>query len=180
MPAKPRVATCALTGCFGCHMSLLDIDEMIIDLIGLVDFDRSPIDDIKTFTGSVDIGIIEGGVSNEENLEVLRSFREHCGILVAVGECALTGGVPSMRNLVPLKDCLEEAYLNGPTVVNGVIPNHPDLPLLFDRVYSCHEVVRIDYMLPGCPPSADVLWTAIAALLSNEEPKLGYELIKYD
>lgn len=85
-----------------------------------------------------------------------------------------------MRNLVPLKECLEEAYLKGPTVVGGVIPNDPDLPLLLDKVYPCHEVVRIDYMLPGCPPSADVFWTAIAALLKNEEPKLGYELIKYD
>jgi NAD-reducing hydrogenase small subunit len=180
MPAKPRVATCALTGCFGCHMSLLDIDERIIDLIGLVDFDRSPIDDIKDFTGPVDIGIVEGGVSNEENIEVLRSFRRNCGVLVVVGECALTGGVPSMRNLVPLKECLEEAYLRGPTVVGGGIPKDPALPLLLDRVYPCHEVVRVDYMLPGCPPSAEAFWTAITALLKNEEPKLSYELIKYD
>jgi len=180
MAGKPRVATCNLTGCFGCHMSLLDIDEKIIDLIGLVDFDKSPIDDIKTFTGAVDVGIVEGGVSSDENVEVLRDFRKHCGVLVAVGECALTGGVPSMRNLVPLKECLEEAYLKGPTVVDGVIPSHPDLPLLLDRVYPCHEVVRIDYMLPGCPPSADVLWTALAALLKGEDPKLGYPLIKYD
>ncbi len=180
MAGKPRIATCHLTGCFGCHMSLLDIDERIIDLIGLVDFDKSPIDDIKSFTGSVDVGLIEGGVSNDENVEVLRSFREHCGVLVAIGECALTGGVPSMRNLVPLKECMEEAYLKGPTVVGGMIPNDPDLPLLLDRVYPCHEVVRIDYMLPGCPPSADVLWTALTALLKGEEPKLGYDLIKYD
>ncbi len=101
MAGKPKVATCALTGCFGCHMSLLDIDERILDLIELVDFDKSPIDDIKELTGPVDIGIIEGGVSTEENVEVLRSFREHCKVLVAIGECALTGGVPSMRNLVP-------------------------------------------------------------------------------
>ena len=91
MAGKPRIATCHLTGCFGCHMSLLDIDERILDLVGLVDFDRSPIDDIKSFTGSVDVGLIEGGVSNDENVEVLRSFREHCGVLVAIGECAAHG-----------------------------------------------------------------------------------------
>ncbi len=180
MAGKPKVATCALAGCFGCHMSLLDIDERILDLIDLVDFDKSPIDDIKELTGPVDIGIVEGGVSTEENVEVLRSFREHCKVLVAIGECALTGGVPSMRNLVPLRECFEEAYLNGPSVVDGRIPDDPALPVILDRVYPCQEVVKIDYLLPGCPPSAEVLWAALSALLKGEEPKLSYDLIKYD
>ncbi|MGQ9615642.1 MAG: NADP oxidoreductase [Spirochaetota bacterium] len=177
---KPKVATAHLTGCFGCHMSLLDIDERIIDLIELVDFDKSPIDDIKKFTVPVDIGLIEGGCSTQENIEVLRSFRKHCKILIAIGECALTGGIPHMRNLVPLKECVEEAYLKGPSVVNGIIPNDPDIPLLLDRVYPVHEVVKIDYFLPGCPPRADAFWAAITALLEGKEPQLPYELIKYD
>jgi NAD-reducing hydrogenase small subunit len=178
--AKPKVATTHMTGCFGCHMSLLDIDERIVDLIQLVDFDKSPIDDIKKFSGPVDVGIIEGGVSTQENVEVLRMFRKHCKILVAVGECALTGGIPSLRNTVPLKECVEEAYLKGFTVVDGVIPNDPDIPLLLDRVYPCHEVVKIDYFLPGCPPPADAYWAALTALLEGKEPELPYELIKYD
>ena len=177
---KPKVATCSMAGCFGCHMSVLDIDERILKLIELVDFDKSPIDDLKEFSGPVDIGIIEGGVANEENVEVLRSFREHCTTLVAIGECALTGGVPSMRNLVSLKECLEEAYLKGPTVVDGRIPNDPELPLLLDRVYPCHEVVKIDWMLPGCPPSADALWAALTALLAGKPPELAPGLIRYD
>ena len=161
-------------------MSLLDIDERILDLMQLVEFDKSPINDIKELTGPVDIGIIEGGVSTEENVEVLRAFRKHCRILVAVGECALTGGVPSMRNLVPLEECLEEAFVKGPSVVDGRIPDDPELPLMLDRVYPCHEVVKIDYFLPGCPPSADLLWAALSALLKGEQPRLSYELIKYD
>jgi NAD-reducing hydrogenase small subunit len=178
--AKPKVATAHLTGCFGCHMSLLDIDERIVDLIKLIDFDKSPIDDIKKFSGPVDVGIIEGGCSTQENIEVLRSFRKNCKVLVAVGECALTGGVPSMRNMIPLKECVEEAYLKCPSVVEGLIPNDPDIPLLLDRVYQCHEVVKIDYFLPGCPPPADAFWAAIAALLEGRDPELPYELIKYD
>jgi NAD-reducing hydrogenase small subunit len=177
---KPKVATAHLTGCFGCHMSLLDIDERIVDLIQLIDFDKSPVDDIKKFSGPVDVGIIEGGCSTQENIEVLQSFRKNCKVLVAVGECALTGGVPSMRNMIPLKECVEEAYLKGPSVVEGVIPNDPDIPLLLDRVYPCHEVVKIDYFLPGCPPPADAFWAAIAALLEGKDPELPYELIKYD
>jgi NAD-reducing hydrogenase small subunit len=175
---KPKVATAHLTGCFGCHMSLLDIDERIVDLIQLIDFDKSPVDDIKKFSGPVDVGIIEGGCSTQENIEVLQSFRKNCKVLVAVGECALTGGVPSMRNMIPLKECVEEAYLKGPSVVEGVIPNDPDIPLLLDRVYPCHEVVKIDYFLPGCPPPADAFWAAIAALLEGKDPELPYELIK--
>ncbi len=179
---KPVIATAAFTGCFGCHMSFLDIDDRILELVELVEFDKSPINDIKTFSRPVDIGIIEGGISNDENVEQLRLFREHCKILVAIGQCALTGGVPAMRNVVPLKECLEEAFLNGITVVNdlGKVPHDPDIPVLTDKVYPCHEVVKIDYFLPGCPPSADTLWAALTALLSGKEPELPYELVKFD
>ena len=177
---KPLVATAPLTGCFGCHMSLLDIDERILDLVQLIEFDKSPINDIKTFSRPVDVGLLEGGISNEENLEWLLEFRKNCKILIAVGQCAITGGVPAMRNTVSLKECLEEAYLNGPTVVDGVIPNDPDIPILLDKVYPCHEVVKIDYFLPGCPPSADTLWAALTALLTGKDVGLPYELVKYD
>lgn len=177
---KPLVATGHFTGCFGCHMSLLDIDERILDLVQLVEFDKSPINDIKTFSRAVDIGIVEGGISNSENVEFLREFRKYCKVLVAIGSCALNGGVPAMRNTVPLKECLQEAYLDGPTIVDGLIPNDPELPILLDRVYPCHEVVKIDYFLPGCPPSADTLFNAIVALLQGDTLALPYELVKYD
>jgi NAD-reducing hydrogenase small subunit len=180
--AKPKVATASLAGCFGCHMSLLDIDDRILKLVELVDFDKSPIDDIKKFTGRCRVGLIEGGCCNEENVAVLREFRRHCDVLISVGDCATMGGLPAMRNMVPLKECLEEAYLNGPTVHNPerTIPNDPELPLLLDKVYPCHEVVKIDYFLPGCPPPADTLWEALVALLNNRPVKLPYELVKYD
>ena len=180
--AKPKVATTSLAGCFGCHMSLLDIDEKILKLVELVDFDKSPIDDIKEFTGRCAIGLIEGGCANEENVRVLQSFREHCDILISVGDCATMGGVPALRNTIPISECLAEAYLNGPTVHNpgGQVPNDVEIPLMLDKVYPSHEVVKIDYFLPGCPPSADTLWQALVALLSDEPVELPYELLKYD
>jgi NAD-reducing hydrogenase small subunit len=181
MADKPKLATCSLAGCFGCHMSLLDIDERLLELIELVDLDKSPLDDKKRFDCTVDIGLVEGGCSSEHNVHVLRQFRKHCKILVSIGACAITGGVPAMRNLVGLKECLEEAYLRGPTVADGgVIPNDEDLPLLLDRVYPAHEVVKIDYFLPGCPPSADALWAGITALLAGKTPALPYALLKYE
>ncbi|MBN1558063.1 MAG: NADP oxidoreductase [Lentisphaerae bacterium] len=180
--AKPKVATTSLAGCFGCHMSILDIDERILDLIELVDFDKSPVDDIKTFTGRCAIGLIEGGCSNDENVHVLQDFRKHCDVLIALGDCATMGGIPAMRNTLPLKECLDEAYLNGPTVYNPdrCIPNDAELPLLLDKVYPVQHVVKIDYFLPGCPPSADTIWQTLVALLNNKPLDLPYELIKYD
>ncbi len=180
--SKPVIATASLAGCFGCHMSILDIDERILDLIELVEFDKSPIDDIKNFSRPVDIGLIEGGCCNSENVEVLRAFRKNCKILISVGECAIMGGLPAMRNTIPLKECLEEAYLKSPTVApdDAVIPNDEELPLLLDRVYPCHEIVKIDYFLPGCPPNADLIWEALTALLQGRPLKIDYPILKYD
>lgn len=182
MSEKPRVATASLAGCFGCHMSVLDIDDRILQLIDLVDFDKSPIDDIKTFTHRCAVGLIEGGCCNEENVHVLQDFRAHCDVLVALGDCATMGGIPAMRNTIPLQACMDEAYRNGPTVYNpnDIMPNDPELPLLLNRVYPVQEVVRIDYFLPGCPPSAETIWQALLALVNGRPLELPYELIKYD
>ena len=180
--AKKRIATTSLAGCFGCHMSILDIDERILELAALVDFDRSPIDDIKHITQRCDVGIIEGGCCNAENVETLREFRRHCDVLVSLGDCATMGGIPAMRNTVPLQECLDEAYRDGLTVHNPMkrLPDDPELPLLLEKVLPAHEVVRIDYHLPGCPPSADTIWQALVALLTDQPVELPYALIKYD
>jgi NAD-reducing hydrogenase small subunit len=170
--SKPVIATASLAGCFGCHMSLLDI----------VEFNKSPIDDIKTFTKPVDVGLIEGGCCNSENVENLRAFRKNCKVLVSVGECAIMGGLPAMRNGIPVRECLEEAYLNSPTVApeDRMIPNDEEIPIVLDKVYPCHEVVKIDYFLPGCPPSADLIWEALTALIEGRPLNLTYEMIKFD
>jgi NAD-reducing hydrogenase small subunit len=180
--AKPKIATTSMCGCFGCHMSILDIDERILQLFELVDFSKSPIDDIKTFTEQCAVGLIEGSCCNDENVHVLQDFRKNCDVLVAVGGCAISGDIPAMRNAITLKECLNEAYLDGPTVYNpkGIIPNDPEIPLILDRIYPCNEVVKIDYFLPGCPPSADAIWATLTAFLTDQPVALPYDLIKYD
>ena len=178
--SKPVVATASLAGCFGCHMSLLDIDDRILKLIELVEFNKSPIDDIKTFTKQCDNGLIEGGCCNSENVENLKLFRKNCKILISVGECAIMGGLPAMRNGISVKECLEEAYLKCPTVDDNIIPNDDELPMILDKVYPCHEIVKIDYFLPGCPPRADLIWEALVALLTGKELDLPYEVVKFD
>ena len=177
--AKLKIATCSLAGCFGCHMSLLDLDERLFDLAERVELDRSPLTDIKEL-GECDVGLIEGGVCNAENVHVLMEFRARCKILVAIGACALNGGIPAMRNQFDLKECLEESYVRGIGLVNAQIPNDPEIPLLLNKVHPLHEVVKIDYFLPGCPPSADAIWTFVNQLLSGQPLALPYTQIHYD
>ncbi len=177
--ARLKVATATLAGCFGCHMSFLDIDERIFELVEHVEFDRSPINDIKK-VGPCDLGLIEGGLCNSENVEVLREFRKKCRILVAVGACAINGGLPAQRNPIPLSVILDEIYLGEAGIAHGVIPNDPELPLPLNKVHPLHEVVKIDYFLPGCPPSADLIWKFLTDLLAGCEPEFGPQLLHYD
>lgn len=184
---KARIATASLAGCFGCHMALLDIDERLIDLMKLVEFDRSPLNDIKRFSQRCDVGIIEGGCCNEENVHVLREFRANCDVLIAMGQCAIMGGLPAMRNAImhsdaPLRECLEEAYILSPYTRNPTqgIPNDPALPLLLDEVYPCSEVVEIDYNIPGCAPSGDIIFNTLAALLAGRFHGFERDKLRFD
>ncbi len=180
MSEKLKIATVSLAGCFGCHMSLLDIDERLFDLLELVQFDRSPLTDIKQ-VGACDLGFIEGGVCNAENVQVLREFRQHCKTLVAVGACAVNGGLPALRNHLPLSGILQEVYVTGTGLAPGSrIPDDPELPLPLNKVHPIHEVVKIDYFLPGCPPSADAIWKFLTDLIAGRTPALGHGLLHYD
>lgn len=184
---KKRIATVSLAGCFGCHMSLLDIDERLLELLQQVEFDRSPLNDLKRFTRRCDIGLVEGGCCNEENVHTLQEFRRNCDVLIAVGQCAVMGGLPVMRNAImhsddPLRECLETAYLDSDKVYNpsNQIPNDAALPLLLDKVYTLADVVKVDYQIPGCPPSGDTLWNTLEALLAGKPVELAYEQLRYD
>jgi NAD-reducing hydrogenase small subunit len=173
---KLRVATASLAGCFGCHMSFLDIDERLLDLIDLIEFDRSPITDIK-HCGPCDIGIIEGGVCNAENVHVLWELRANCKVLVALGACAVNGGLPAQRNHLDVGRCLTRVYRDR---AGGEVPDDPELPLLLDKVRPLNEVVRIDFFIPGCPPSGDAIWKYLTDLISGRMPRLEHPMLHFD
>lgn len=184
---KARVATASLAGCFGCHMAILDMDARLVELMGKVEIDRSPLTDIKRFSRRCDIGIIEGGCCNEENVHVLRDFRRNCDVLIALGQCAIMGGLPAMRNAImhsdaPLRECLEEAYITGRYTRNTThhIPNDPALPLLLDKVYPCGEVVEVDVNIPGCAPSGTLIYDTLMALLAGRFHGFEHEVIRFD
>jgi NAD-reducing hydrogenase small subunit len=179
-PHKLKIATVSLAGCFGCHMSLLDIDERILTLLEKVEFDRTPLTDIKTI-GRCNMGLIEGGLCNAENVQVLREFRSHCKILVAMGACAINGGLPAQRNQRDVGQMLRDVYCtHAGTTAGSRVPNDPELPLPLNRVHPIHEVVHVDYFLPGCPPSADTIWSFFTDLLAGRTPQFGHGLMRYD
>ena len=178
-PKKLRVSTVSLAGCFGCHMSLLDIDERLIALLDRVEIDCSPLTD-KKHCEPCDVGLIEGGLCNAENVHKLREFRKNCTTLVAVGACAINGGLPAQRNHLDVRDCLQTVYLTGYGVQRGFIPNDPELPLPLAQVHPIQDVVHVDYFLPGCPPSAEAIWQLLTQLLAGQTPQLGPSLLRYD
>ena len=157
--AKPKVASDWLAGCAGCHMSFLDIDERIVQLVDLVDLRATPITDLKEpDEDGVDVGILEGGINNTFNEHVARQMRKRAKILVSLGDCAVFGGVPAMRNFFTLEETLRRAYVETPsTDSSGKIPSSPELATM-TRVRAIHEVVPVDVFIPGCPPDADVIF----------------------
>jgi len=173
---KPRFATAWLGGCSGCHMSFLDLDERLIDLAGLVDVCYSPIADIKEFP-EVDIALVEGAVANEDHLREIRLIRKRSKILIAFGDCAVTGNVTALRNLFSVEDVLNRAYRENSTVINGVPTGDGDgegvVPRLLPRVLRIQDAVRVDHFLPGCPPAPDTIYAFLADLLAGRAPAGG-------
>ncbi len=168
-PRKLTVATAWLDGCSGCHMSFLDLDERLLALAELIDVVYSPLVDAKQLPEQVDLGILEGAVSNENDLQQARIFRQHCKVLISLGDCAVTGNVPAMRNTFPLKAVFERAYDENVTQRPGAIPTI-EVPALLPHVQPLHAVVPVDIFIPGCPPRADAIYAIVADLLAGKTP----------
>lgn len=176
--SKVKVATMWFSGCAGCHMSLLDVDEVLIDLAGRIELCNSPITDLKVFPeGGVDVTLIEGAVANEEHLHLVKEARRQSKILISFGDCAVTANVPALRNGLP-PDRMIEAIYGKETTSNGELP-YDVVPRLLDRVRPVHEVVPVEYFLHGCPPPAGVIAKAILALLDGKTPELVGEDLKF-
>lgn len=163
--SKLKLATVWLDGCSGCHMSFLDMDERLIQLAELVDVVYSPIVDTKEFPDEVDIALVEGAVASVDDEHKIRKIRAHSKTLVAMGDCAVAGNVPSMRNPIGPAPILDRAYIENATAQ----PQIPCVvvPKLLNVVRPIHEFVKVDVFLPGCPPSADTFHAALTALISG-------------
>jgi NAD-reducing hydrogenase small subunit len=170
---KVTVATVWLDGCSGCHMSLIDMDERIIELAQHIDVVYSPLVDRKDYPDQVDVALVEGAVSSAEDLEKIHKIREHTRILVALGDCAVAANVPSMRNPFKVKDILERGYVENVAIQPQIPPPSATIPEMLPFVRPIHEIVPVDVFVQGCPPSADTIYYVLTELLAGRTPQLN-------
>jgi len=177
-----KVATVWFGGCSGCHMSFLDLDEFLIELAGRIDIVFSPIVDTKEYPKDVDVCLIEGALCNEENVEWLQTIRRRTRTIVAFGDCAVTGNVPTMRNALGLDNdvnVLERAYRACADDNPGIPHEDGIVPRLLKRVMPLHEAVHVDLFLPGCPPPAERIKSLLLQVLDGKVPVLEGADIKF-
>jgi NAD-reducing hydrogenase small subunit len=174
---RKKLATVWLGGCSGCHMSLLDLDERLLEIAQWADVVKCPVVDQKEFP-EADVVLVEGAVANVEHEAEIVLIRERARVLVAFGDCAVTGNVSSMRNYWSKETVLRRSYVEVPGTVNGLVPKE-EIAQLNDRVRPLHEVVRVDYYLPGCPPSADQIYHVLVELLHDRVPVLDEAGLKF-
>ena len=169
--SKPRVATVWLDGCSGCHMSLLDLDERLLDIFGRADLVYGPLVDVKEFPENVDVVLVEGAVSSEEDLHRIKLVRERSKVLIAYGDCAVTSNVPGMRNPIGVGPLLNRAYIEN-VDLNPGFPNRV-VPALLPTSQPVNRFVDVDVFLPGCPPHADLIYALLDDLLSGKTPDVS-------
>lgn len=167
---KVRVATTWLDGCSGCHMSFLDIDEQLAELLDSIDIVYGPLVDTKSFPESVDVTLVEGAVSSDEDEKNIRIVRERTAILISFGDCAVTANVPGMRNQFKVADVLNRSYMENASAGNGI--PWEGVPQLLERARPVHEFVKVDLFLPGCPPPTKAILYAVGKLLEGKLPEL--------
>ncbi|MGC8963960.1 MAG: oxidoreductase [Brevinematia bacterium] len=184
---KIKIGTVWLGGCSGCHMSFLDLDERLIELAQVAEIMSSPITDWKLHTPvkeyqnypEVDVTLVEGAVVNTDNVEVLKLVRERSKILVAFGDCAVTGNIPSYRNLFKVEDVLNAVYIEKATYNHQIPSDKAVVPTLLKKVVPISHIVKVDLFIPGCPPSADSIWYSIKSLLEGKKPEFDKEHYRY-
>jgi NAD-reducing hydrogenase small subunit len=168
---KARVATLWLDGCSGCHMSVLDIDEAIAAVAQKADIVYGPLVDAQVFPEDVDVTLVEGAVSSQDDYEKIKHVRENTRLLVALGDCAVTSNVPAMRNSIPVKKLLDRIYVQGVDAKPRVPTD--GVPTLLKRAIPLHEVVKVDLFVPGCPPPASAIGFVLGELLEGRMPDLA-------
>jgi NAD-reducing hydrogenase small subunit len=150
-------------------MSILDMDEKLIEIAQYVDVVYSPYVDAKEFPKDVDLTIVEGALSTDHDIAMIKKIRENSKLILALGDCAITGNISAMKNLFGSEAVLKKGYLDLADLnEKGEYPSKT-VPKLLDRVLPLHEVVKIDYFLPGCPTPSDAIYEMLKALIEGRE-----------
>lgn len=177
---KIALATVWLEGCSGCHMSFLDLDEWLVELAAKVDLVYSPFTDVKIYPEGVTVALVEGGIGNRDQLELIQRIRANTELVVAFGDCAITSNVPGMRNrLGSAEPVLRRSYVEGVECHPGIPQAQGLVPELLNQVMPVHTVIPVDSFLPGCPPPAARIRMILESLLDGRIPELQGRDLKF-
>ncbi|MBI5062209.1 MAG: methyl viologen-reducing hydrogenase, partial [Desulfatitalea sp.] len=170
-----KVASDWLNSCSGCEISIVDMGERLLDVLKVAQFVHLPaLMDHKYFgqggTGKhieipeADVGILSGGLRNQEHVEVAEAFRKSCKTIIALGTCATHGGIPTLANSFTNQEIQQRYYTTETTDAVGAFPSE-GLPPLLDSVLALDEKIAVDIYMPGCPPHPDHVFSALVALV---------------
>lgn len=177
-----KVASEWLNSCSGCEISILDMGERLLEVLKVADFVHIPaLMDHKYFgqqgdgthleIPQADVGLISGGIRNQEHLEVAREMRKKCQFIVALGTCATHGGIPALTNSYSNQQTLERCFATETTDANDFSPAE-SIPVFLDACYALDEKIEVDFYMPGCPPHPDHIFAALVALVEGKLPEL--------
>ena len=169
---KVRVGTIWLDGCSGCHMSFLDMDERLVELSQYMDVVYSPYVDAKEIPTDIDLFIVEGALSTDHDIKIIKEIRKNSKLILALGDCAVTGNISAMKNLFGTDAVLEKGYFDLADVNKGEYPSEV-VPTLLDKVIPLNEAIDVDYFVPGCPTPADAIYEVIKAIIENRDIKIS-------
>lgn len=173
-----------IDGCSGCHMSIFDMDERLLDLADKIELVYSPLVDTKDYPEDVDIVLVEGCVGNEEQREFAHTMRKNTRIFISLGDCAITSNIVAYRNPFTVDEIYEHVFVEtSETVqgakgaaesdlVGGATRPSRDVPALLPYAVPCHEIIDVDVFIPGCPPSADLIHYVLTELLEGRKPDI--------
>lgn len=173
MSPKVRLAIYWGAACGGCDIAILRIDERLLELVEIADivFWPAALDykykDLEEMEDkSIDVAIFNGAVRNSENEHLAQLLREKSKVMVAYGSCACEGCVIGLANLAGKDDIFKKVYLEDTSTVNphrttpqtemNLDGNQLNLPAFYDNVKALHQMVDVDYYVPGCPPEAEL------------------------
>ncbi len=169
---KVRVGTIWLDGCSGCHMSFLDMDERLVELSQYMDVVYSPYVDAKEIPKDIDLFIVEGALSTDHDIKIIKEIRKNSKLILALGDCAVTGNISAMKNLFGTEAVLEKGYFDLADINKGEYPSEV-VPTLLDKVIPLNEAIDVDYFVPGCPTPADAIYEVIKAIIENRDIQIS-------
>lgn len=158
--SKPTVAVHKFSSCDGCQLSILNLEEELLDLANTVEIAYFLEARSHTLPGPYDVALIEGSVSTPHELERIRKIRQESKVLVALGTCATAGGIQALRNLVDSKRLAESVY------------PHPEYLEILREATPISDHVKVDYELWGCPVNKYQVVEVIQAILQKRRPNL--------